>query len=121
MKIIKSRLFVVYTSALFMMSGCANTSVSDSALSLSGSTWHYADEQWQYDLEFADNGVLHSSHPNDKTRNNDSWEQDGVNVKFYYNNKYSQYKGTLSGNNVMSGTATNKRGDTWTWKASRAD
>lgn len=125
MKIIKTGLFVVFTNTLLIMGGCAtDTSTpvpAETAPSLSGSKWHYADQDWQYDLEFAPNGVLHTTHPNDKTKNNDTWEQDGVNVKFYYNNKYSQYKGTLSGNNLMSGTATNKKGNSWTWKATRAD
>lgn len=125
MKIIKIGLFVVVTSTLLIMAGCATDTPTpmptEAAASLVGSKWHYADEQWQYDLEFAANGVLQSTHPNDKSKDNDTWEQDGVNVNFYFNNKYSQYKGTLSGNNLMSGTATNKKGTTWNWKATRAD
>lgn len=123
MKIIKTGLFVITTSAMLIMGGCATeTPTPDNvAPPLAGTKWHYADEQWQYDLEFAANGVLHTTHPNDKTPDNDSWEQDGANVNIYFNNKFSQYKGTLSGNNLMSGTATNKKGATWTWKASRAD
>lgn len=122
MKIIKTGLFVVFSSALLMMGGCATDStVPDSALSLVGSKWHYSDEQWQYDLEFAPNGVLRTTHPNDKSKDNDTWEQEGTNVNFYFNNKFSQYKGTISGNNLMSGTATNKKGSSWNWKAARAD
>lgn len=123
MKIIKTGLFIVFTNALLIMGGCATDApVSvDSAPSLVGSKWHYADEQWQYDVEFASNGVLHTTHPNDKTPDNDTWEQDGATVNFYFNNKFSQYKGTLSGNNMMSGSATNKKGSSWTWKATRAD
>jgi hypothetical protein len=125
MKIIKTGLFVVFTHALLVMGGCATDTATpvpaEAAPSLSGSKWHYADEQWQYDLEFAANGVLLTTHPNDKTKDNDTWEQDGVNVNFYFNNKFSQYKGALSGNNLMSGTATNQKGSTWNWKATRAD
>lgn len=125
MKIIKTGLLFVVTSTLLMMTGCATDTQTpiptETAASLSGSKWHYADEQWQYDLIFAANGVLLSTHPNDKTKDNDTWEQDGVNVNFYFNNKFSQYKGTLSGNNLMSGTATNKKGTAWNWKATRAD
>lgn len=124
MKIIKTGLLFVLGSSLLMMAGCADTPTpmaTEAATSLSGSKWHYADEQWQYDLEFAANGVLKSTHPNDKSKDNDTWEQDGVNVNFYFNNKYSQYKGILSGNNLMSGTATNKQGSSWNWKATRAD
>lgn len=125
MKIIKTGLLFVVTSSLLMMAGCATDKQApiptEAAPSLSGTKWHYADEQWQYDLTFAPNGVLLSTHPNDKTRDNDGWEQNGVNVNFYFNNKFSQYKGTLSGNNLMSGTAINKKGTTWNWKATRAD
>jgi outer membrane biogenesis lipoprotein LolB len=121
MKILKSGLFVVFTGAL-LMSGCATqTPAPDNVASLEGTTWHYADKDWQYDLEFAPNGVLHTTHPNDKTRDNDTWEQSGETIHFYYNDKFSHYTGTVSGNNLMMGTATNKKGSSWDWKASRAE
>lgn len=124
MKIIKTGLRVIFTGALLTMGGCATdtpVAAAGAVSSLAGTKWHYADEQWQYDLEFAPNGVLHSTHPNDKTRDNDTWEQDGANVNFYFNNKFSLYKGTISGGNLMSGTATNRKGKNWDWKASRAE
>lgn len=122
MKIIKTALFVVAINALLIMGGCSsNTPMPEQGVSLLGSRWHYADDQWQYDIEFADSGVLLTTHPNDKTKNNDSWEQNGSNVTFYFNNKFSQYNGTVSGDNLMSGTATNTKGASWNWKASRAD
>ena len=86
--------------------------------SITGTKWHYIDADWQYDLEFAANGVLLNSHPKDKSKDNDSWEQDGDNVNFYFNNKFSHFSATLSENKQMSGTATNKKGSSWTWKAS---
>jgi hypothetical protein len=106
------------------MGGCASDSSNlDSGVtgSLAGSKWHYSDNDWQYDIEFRSNGALYSSHPNDKSKDNDSWEQEGNTVRFYYNNKFSSYTGSLSGNNLMSGTATNKNGVKWNWKATRAD
>lgn len=128
MKIIKTGLFVFVTHALLMMGGCATDTATPMPVaaeptppSLSGSKWHYVDEQWQYDIEFAANGVLHTTHPNDDTKDNDSWDQEGVSINFYFNNKFSRYTGTLSGNNLMSGTAVNTKGTTWTWKATRAD
>jgi hypothetical protein len=114
----------------FMLTGCAtdkNNAVGTEAdsvetvASLAGSKWHYTDKQWQYDIEFADNGVLHCKKPNDKTPDNDSWEQDRETVRFYYNNKFSQYQGVLSGRNLMSGTAKNIRGNTWEWSATRVE
>ncbi len=125
MKIMKTGLFVVLTTASLMMGGCASDSSSLSSDgaggSLSGSRWHYSDNDWQYDLEFRADGVLYSHHPNDKTKDNDSWEQDGNTVRFYYNDKFSTYTGTLSGNNLMSGKASNTKGASWNWKATRAD
>jgi outer membrane biogenesis lipoprotein LolB len=129
MKIIKTGLLIVFTAVFLTLAGCATdnenttatTVASDVVPALLGSKWHYADEQWEYDIEFAANGVMHTTHPNDKTTDNDSWEQDGVKVKFYFNNKFSQYQGTLSGNNAMSGTASNSKSDNWTWKATRVE
>jgi outer membrane biogenesis lipoprotein LolB len=126
MNMIKLGLLGGMSGALLLMAGCASEpqvpqAMTDPAPSLVGSKWRYSDDQWQYDIIFSANGVLKSTHPNDKTKNNDTWEQDGANVSLYYNNKYSQYKGVLSGANVMSGTAVNKTGTTWNWKATRAD
>ena len=87
--------------------------------SLVGSKWHYVDKEWQYDIEFAANNVLITTHPKDKTKNNDSWEQDGDNVHFYFNNKFSHFQGVLSGDKQMLGIATNKKDSTWSWKATR--
>jgi outer membrane biogenesis lipoprotein LolB len=98
-----------------------NNAATSPTMSVLGSKWHYADEQWQYDIEFAPNGVLRTTHPNDKTKDNDSWEQNGVNVTFYFNDKFSTYTGKLWSGVLMSGTATNKKGTTWSWKATRAN
>ena len=126
MKIIKTGLLILFTSSLLVMSGCATDTpapepTAEAAPNLTGSKWHYADDQWQYDIEFAANGVLKTTHPNDKTKDNDTWDQDGANLNFYFNNQFSQYKGTLSGTNFMYGTATNKKGSSWAWKATRAE
>ncbi|MEY4768481.1 MAG: hypothetical protein RL637_1120 [Pseudomonadota bacterium] len=111
-------------ASVLSLTACAttgNNANSEDIPSLVGTKWHYTDKQWNYDIEFAENGVLHSRHPNDKTPDNDTWEQDRDTVKFYYNNKFSQYQGVLSGANVMSGTAKNTKGNTWEWSATRVD
>jgi outer membrane biogenesis lipoprotein LolB len=119
MKILKTGFVIFCSSALLMMSGCASSPSSDGATSLTGSKWHYTDADWQYDIEFAGGGVLRTTHPNDKSKDNDTWEQDGNTVNFYFNNKFSTYNGTLSGNQ-LSGSASNKNGAKWTWKATKA-
>lgn len=121
MKIMKTTLFVVFVHASLVMSGCATNSPTLDSSKLEGSKWHYTDKDWQYDLEFASNGILYTTHPNDKSKGNDTWEQDGTTVLFYYNNKFSKYTGSLSANNIMSGSAKNKNGATWVWKATRAN
>ena len=121
MKLIKTGLLFVVSGTLFLMAGCASEPVVEDAPSLVGSKWHYSDEQWRYDLEFAAGGVLKTTHPRDRTKDNDTWEQNGATVTFYFNNKFSQHSGTLSGANSMTGTATNKKGSEWKWKATRAD
>jgi outer membrane biogenesis lipoprotein LolB len=123
MKIIKTGLFVVIGSALLMMTGCSSTPATDvpAGYTLAGTKWRYSDKDWQYDLEFSPNGTLYTTHPNDKSKGNDTWEQNGETVRFYYNNKFSTYTGSFSDNRTMSGTASNKNGANWDWKATRAD
>jgi outer membrane biogenesis lipoprotein LolB len=124
MKMLKRVAFALLSTTLLAVNGCATntpTVANDTVPSLSGSRWHYMDQQWEYDITFTANGVLRTTHPNDKTPDNDTWEQDGAVVKFYYNNKFSRYQGNIMGRNLMSGTATNSKNKTWTWKATRVD
>lgn len=130
MKLIKFVALALTTTSLTFI-GCASTETPapqanvaaavPQTSQLLGTKWHYADEQWQYDIEFTANGVLRTTHPNDKTKDNDSWEQNGVNVNFYFNDKFSTYTGRLWSGVLMSGTAVNKKGTTWSWKATRAN
>lgn len=124
MKILMRGWAVPFLVTLLLITGCASntpTVAYDAMPALTGSRWHYIDQQWEYDITFMPNGVLQSRHPHDKTRNDDTWQQNGKVVKFYFNNKYSRYQGVLAGQNLMSGTASNQRGKSWTWKATRVD
>jgi hypothetical protein len=124
MKILTMGFVIPLMVSLLLITGCASTTPTvayDANPSVSGSRWHYIDQQWEYDITFMPNGVLQSRHPHDKTPNDDAWEQNGTEVRFYFNNKYSRYQGTMAGHNLMSGTATNKRNKSWTWKATRVD
>ncbi len=118
MKILKTSLYVCCAGVMLLISGCASTPTVDSA-SFANSRWHYMDDQWEYDITFLENGKLSTTHPNDKTPENDSWEQTGETVKFYFNNKFSNYEGKIVGQNLMTGTAKNTKNKTWNWKATR--
>ncbi len=121
MKMLKIGLTVLFTTSLLLIGGCATTGTQTDGNALTGTRWHYMDDQWEYDMSFMPNGVLHTTHPNDKTPNNDTWEQNDTVVKFHFNNKFSNYEGKLSGQNLMSGTATNVKSKSWNWKATRID
>jgi len=130
MNTLKRGVFIILTSVLLMMLGCSTTqrismkpTISDetsgeTVLSLVGTKWHYVDDDWEYDIEFRTGGKLHSTHSNDKTPDNDTWEQQGMIVRFYFNNGFSTYEGKLSGDRLMFGTAKSSHGS-WNWKATR--
>jgi len=60
-----------------------------------------------YKITFKKNGVLSTTHPNDVTPDNDTWEQNRENITFWYNDKYSEYSGVRKGNTI-TGTGKNK-------------
>ena len=91
---------------------------------LIGSRWEIAVNEpsgvhMEYYLIFHENGVLETTHPNDKTYDNDTWELDGEEIVIRFNDGYAVYRGTFSDRDTMAGTATNKVGESWEWTASR--
>jgi hypothetical protein len=75
----------------------------------------------EYYLIFHENGVLETTHPNDKTYNNDTWALEGNEIVIRFNDGYAVYRGTFSDRDTMAGTATNKVGESWEWTASRRE
>lgn len=132
MNIPNSRLPIVFTTLLLMLTGCVappkepvvnntETPVQKNVVpGLAGSTWHYMDNDSEYDIQFLTNGRLKLiGHPNDTDFSNESWTQTGETVHIYFNDKFATYKGKFSGRNIISGTATNTRGVKWNWKLVR--
>lgn len=125
MKTLNRGLLIIFTSLLLMQTACTNkeppvsTGTVNAFPILNNTKWHYMDSDWEYDIEFLSNGTLRTQHPNDRTPNNDVWEQNNGKVYFYFNDKYSVYQGVFSGNDIISGTAKSKTGVSWDWKAVR--
>jgi hypothetical protein len=117
-------LLIILTSFSLMQTACTNkepVKIDTGFPLVSNTKWHYMDTDWEYDMEFLSNGTLRTEHPNDRTPNNDTWKQSGDKVYFYFNDKYSTYEGSFSGNNIISGTAESKTGAIWNWKAVRVE
>ena len=108
---------IVLILSLFM--GCSPLKkMSDSELSLKGTSWVYTDEDWSYTLTFEKGGKLKSNHPNDNTPNNDNWKQTRTQIHFEFNDGFSQYDGEMKSLNRIEGSATNGMDD-WKWKMKR--
>ncbi|MDW7693344.1 hypothetical protein R9C00_01195 [Flammeovirgaceae bacterium SG7u.111] len=82
--------------------------------------WHYVDDDISYQLHFAANGQLFTTHPHDVTPDNDVWKQSEGVIHFSYNNNFSVYEGTMVHEGLIEGTARNKNHE-WKWKAYRVD
>ena len=63
--------------------------LTESEISISGSTWEYSDEDWTYQIEFDENGKIKSTHPNDSTPENDTWNQLRNRIHFEFNDGFS--------------------------------
>lgn len=72
-----------------------------------------------FTLRFHKNGVLQNFHPNDRTPSDDRWSADSASLTIYFNGSYSVYRGTIESEGVVIGTATNRGGDVWRWRAVR--
>lgn len=80
--------------------------------------WKYSDFEMNYNLSFKANGRLESTHPDDVTKDNDIWKQEGEAVTFSFNDKFSEYKFRFTGNDTIFGKAKNKK-STWDFKLIR--
>lgn len=126
MKTFNNGLLIVCASLLLTLTGCATTPeplpenlVIKNALNLTNSKWSYSDSELSYEIEFLPDGMIRSSHPHERTPNDDKWEQSDHVVNIYLNNRYSILQGKLLSPNQMTGSAKNEAGEGWEWKASR--
>ena len=123
MKTLNKGLLILLTSVLLTLTGCGSSPTKKSAVNqtppINNTKWHYMDSDWEYNMEFLSSGLMRTNHPNDTTPNNDNWEQKGEMVIFYFNDRYSTYRGKFINRDLISGTATSKNGATWRWKIKR--
>ncbi|MBC8555395.1 MAG: hypothetical protein H8D23_37750 [Candidatus Brocadiales bacterium] len=113
---------VLFTLILIaILSGCltnANQSGQTTVPSVSGTTWTGKDSDGEYSTyNFLPDGKLHYDIQSGFWQNG-SWKQNGNNIYFEMNNKFSVHVGTISGNK-MKGTGLNTEGHEWTWKAKK--
>lgn len=91
-----------------------------------GSRWSLStdvpgEKVYRYDIVFHPGGRLENHHPNDKTPDNDTWEQRGLIVIFRYNDNFITYTGRFENARTLQGEAVNIRGLKFPWKAERLD
>lgn len=112
----KLKYFLLITLTITLFSSCSTYRFKNrnDVPELEGTTWVFTSKDKTYTVTFEKNGKLSSTHPNDNTPNNDTWVQDGMVLRFYFNNKYSTYTGKFVKANLIKGTATSKAGK-WTW------
>ena len=121
-KMKRGYLLIIGLGAIFF--SCNPTkNLSDSELSLIGTKWSYEDNRhdWKYDISFFEGGRMETTHPNDNTPKNDSWQQDGAILKFSFNNQFSVYQGKRKSFDQIGGTAKNVNGKKWKWTLTKKD
>ena len=85
---------------------------------VAGSTWTGTDSDGDYyEYNFLAGGALHYKSPTGFWRNG-TWKQDGSSIYVETNNRYTERKGIITGNQ-MSGDAWNVKGRRWTWVAKK--
>ncbi|WP_053991490.1 hypothetical protein [Mangrovimonas sp. TPBH4] len=104
-----------------MLYGCKTTKSTTAVdFSLEETLWAYSDADWTYQIRFAKNGILETTHPNDTSKENDIWQQNGDEVILEFNDGFSKYTGKMIAPNVIEGTAKSKYA-TWQWRMERIE
>jgi outer membrane biogenesis lipoprotein LolB len=86
--------------------------------SVAGTTWTGTDSDGDYyEYHFQPDGRLHYKSPSGSFANG-TWKQDGDNIYFEMNKRFSEHKGTIKGDR-MEGEAWNTKGHRWTWVADK--
>ena len=111
---------LILISLIFtILIGCSPLrKLTESEISVTGSTWEYTDEDWTYQIEFIENGTIKSTHPNDNTPENDSWNQSRNQIHFEFNDGFSKYDGKMKTIDLIVGNGKSTSGK-WKWKMKR--
>ncbi|MCD8529261.1 MAG: hypothetical protein LRY27_04745 [Chitinophagales bacterium] len=86
--------------------------LTDAEISIEGTSWEYSDEDWTYQIKFGKNGKLISTHPNDNTPDNDTWNQSRNQIHFEFNDGFSKYDGKMETIDLIIANGENT-GGTW--------
>ena len=111
---------LILTSFIFtIIIGCSPLKkLTESEISVAGSTWEYTDEDWTYRIEFVENGKIKITHPNESTPENDTWYQSHSEINFEFNDGFSKYSGKMKSLDLIVGLGKSKNGK-WKWKMKR--
>jgi len=108
------KILLAILTILILNSCDATRKLSESEISISGTQWLYSDKYWEYTIDFNKDGTISSTHPNDKTPDNDSWTQSGREIYFQFNDGFSKYNGSWKSKNKIKGKASSEN-DNWNW------
>lgn len=111
---LKSFLFIL----LLVISSSCSLLQKEALIDLEGTTWRYADEAYDrdYRISFLAQGRLLAEHPNERTPDNDYWEQHGNKLIFTYNDGYSVSTGLIISSDYIRGKTRNEKGVEWEWE-----
>jgi hypothetical protein len=86
---------------------------------VAGTRWTLAAGGHEYEIQFADAGVLVSNNPADTTPDDDGWEQDGATVRFWFDDHATELSATVTASDLMhlSGTGHGVGGAPLSWSA----
>ena len=102
-----------------ILTGCSSSKkLSESEISILGTTWEYSDSDWIYLITFCEDGKIKSTHPNDSTPENDFWSQSNNQIRFEFNNGFSKYSGEMKKVDLIVGKGKSTSGE-WSWKMKR--
>jgi hypothetical protein len=110
---------VLFTLTMGMfITAFAQNARAQSAINVSGTSWTVVetDTEGSRDIfNFLPDGTLsYSYQPGSFT--NGKWKQNGNSIYIEMNNKFVEYQGRISGTHI-EGTASNIKGNHWTWTA----
>jgi len=125
---------LVIVMAVLLLAGCGSggkapvfmnqPTPTEAILDLSGTTWE-GETTNGYNFTnstFLADGTFKYSYTSDVNNvtdmTNATWTQEGKQVKIEFNNHFADYTGTLEGD-LLSGTASNVKGNSWTWEFRR--
>ncbi|MFB6343552.1 hypothetical protein ACE1ET_17645 [Saccharicrinis sp. FJH62] len=118
LKTVSVKIFYIFI-AIILISACSPIKkISEIETSISGTKWKYIDKDWTYEITFNSDGSISSTHPNDKSPDNDKWIQNGLQIEIYFNDGYSKYFGKMQSLNKIKGTGSSSSGQ-WKWTLKR--